>query len=282
MSTTAGYEQIVPGLPVMSRDGAELGLVERFDGTQLQIPGWAVPVAAIDRVENNVIYLRLARDDFKAEQNTATANQAGNQMVIPLAEERLKVGTREVEIGEVVIRKRVVEEERMVPVTIRREEVEFVRLAPGEALPAGWETDAAEITRFPLHGSEPAIEKTAVVNREVVVERSTQTEQRQVTGTVRREHAEVEERYRQALPQFERDFTSQFVAGDTKSIGFAEAEPQYRAGFYAGNDPRYAGQDFDTAEPALRQEYGAGTRQDGDSWDVLRRRIRTGFDVARR
>jgi len=146
----------------MSRDGSELGLVERFDGTQLQIPGWSIPVAAIDRVEQNVIHLRLSRDDFGAARGTASGNQASgnqaseNQMVIPLAEERLTVGTREVMIGEVVIRKRVVEEERMVPVTIRREEVEFVRLAPGEPLPAGWGADAgAEITRFPLHGSEP-------------------------------------------------------------------------------------------------------------------------------
>jgi uncharacterized protein (TIGR02271 family) len=283
MSTTAGYEQIVPGLPVMSRDGMELGLVERFDGTQLQIPGWSVPVAAIDRVENNVLYLRLARDDFKAEQSTATANQeAGNRMVIPLAEERLTVGTREVIIGEVVIRKRIVEEERLVPVTIRREEVEFVRLAPGEALPDGWDADAAEITRLPLHSSEPTFEKTAVVNREVIVERGVQTEQRDITGTVRREHAEVEERYLQARPQFERDFTAQFVAGDTKAVGFAEAEPQYRAGFFAGHDPRYAGADFDTVEPALRQEYGAGAQQDGDGWEALRRRIRTGFEAARR
>jgi len=278
MSATAEYEQIVPGLPVMSRDGMELGLVERFDGTQLQIPGWTVPVAAIERVEKNVVYLRLGRDDFKAEQSTAAADQ----LVIPLAEERLTVGTHEVIIGEVVIRKRVVEEERMMPVTIRREEVEFVRLAPGESLPTGWGADAgAEITRFPLHGSEPTFEKSAVVNREVVVERGVQTEQRDVTGTVRREHVEVEERYQRARPQFERDFTAQWVAGDTKEIGFTEAEPQYRAGFYAGNDPRYAGKDFDTAESALRQEYGAATQQGGDDWEVLRRRIRAGFEAAR-
>lgn len=242
----------------MSRDGVELGLVEQFDGTQLRIPGWSVPVAAIDRVENNVIHLRLGRADFGTNQGAA----AENRLVISLAEERLTVGTREVVIGEVVIRKRVVEEERMVPVTIRREEVEFVRLAPGESLPAGWETDGrTTITRFPLHGSEPTFAKTPVVNREVVVERGVQTEQRDVTGTVRREHVEVEARYRRARPQFERDFSAQGVAGDPQAGGFAEAEPQYRAGFLAGNDPRYAGADFDTAEPALRREYGAQTQQ---------------------
>jgi len=277
MSTTAGHEQIVPGLPVVSRDGIELGLVERFDGTQLQIPGWSIPVAAIDRIENNTVHLRLARADFGETQSAASENH----LVLPLAEERLTVGTREVMIGEVVLRKRVVEEERMIPATIRREEVEFVRLAPGEPLPAGWGADAgAEITRFPLHGSEPTFEKTAVVNREVVVQRGTQTERRDVTGTVRREHIEVEERYQRARSQFERDFTAQSGAGGTKVNGFTEAEPQYRAGFYAGSDPRYAGQDFTAVEPELQQEYSA-TAQQGDGWETLRRRIRAGFEAAR-
>lgn len=282
MSATAGHEQIVPGLPVMSRDGSELGLVERFDGTQLQIPGWSIPVAAIDRVEQNVVHLRLSRDDFGAARSTASEHQASeNQMVIPLAEERLTVGTREVMIGEVVIRKRVVEEERMIPVTIRREEVEFVRLAPGEPLPAGWGADAgAEITRFPLHGSEPTFEKTAVVNREVAVQRGTQTKQHDVTGTVRREHVDVEERYQRARPQFERDFTAQRGAGATRAVGFAEAEPQYRAGFDAAHDPRYAGKDFAAVEPDLQQQYGASAGQ-ADDWEALRRRIRAGFEAAR-
>lgn len=292
MNEHAGYEQITPGQPVFSSDGDVLGTVEGFDGTRLQIPGWAIPAAAIDRADPRGVYLHLSRADFaraaatpatdqtaiSAADRTSATNQA-DQLIIPLAEERLTVGTREVMIGEVVIRKRVIEEERMIPVTIRREEVEFVRLAPGESLPAGWGTaDGAEITRLPLQGWEPLVEKTAMITREVVVGRGTHTEQHQVTDTVRREHAEVEERYQRARPQFERDFAAQ-PGSDTHD--FAAAEPQYRAGFTAGNDPRYAGQDFSTAEPTLRQEYGA-TAQAGDDWAALRQRIRAGFEAARR
>lgn len=194
MSTNTDPAQIVPGLLVLSRDGETLGEVEGFDGQRLRIAGWAIPVAAIAGVDARGVHLTLARADFVDE--TATGEAPGTErLVIPLAEERLTVGTREVMIGEIVIRKRVVEEERMVPVIFRREEVEFVRLAPGEPLPAGWGADAgAQITRFPLHGWEPTLDKTPVVNREVRVTRTARAEQEDVTATVRHEHIEETER----------------------------------------------------------------------------------------
>jgi len=193
MSSNEEPARITQGMPVLSRDGVMLGVVERFDGAQLQIPDWVIPVEGIARVAEGIVHLRFRRDEFRAEEGAATDQT--QQLVIPLAEERLTVGTREVMIGEIVIRKRVVEEERMVPVIFRREEVEFVRLAPGEPLPAGWGADAgAQITRFPLHGWEPTLDKTPVVNREVRVTRAARAEQEDVTATVRREHIEETER----------------------------------------------------------------------------------------
>jgi hypothetical protein len=157
MDERAGDERITPGQPVLSSDGAALGAVERFDGAMLHIAGWDIPAAAIARVDTGGVHLQLARADFVggAAPLAAAPPPAGDRLVIPLAEERLTVGTREVLLGEVVVRKRIVEEGRMVPVTIRREEVEFVRLAPGEPLPADWGADAgAGITRFPLPRQE--------------------------------------------------------------------------------------------------------------------------------
>jgi len=65
-------------------------------------------------------------------------------LVVPVAEERLAVGTREVNLGEVEIRKRVVEETIMQPVTVRREVVEVVQRDA-----AGREIGAQEIDPTP-------------------------------------------------------------------------------------------------------------------------------------
>jgi len=192
MSTNETPMPIRPGMPVLTHEGAAIGTVERLDGQRLHIDGWAIPVAAIAGVDARGVHLLLGHADFA--DASATADTTAEQLVIPLAEERLTVGTREVLIGEVVIRKRIVEEERMVPVIFRREEVEFVRLAPGEPLPAGWGADAGtQISRFPLQGWEPTLDKTPVVTREAVVERGIRAEERQVTGTVRREQLDADQ-----------------------------------------------------------------------------------------
>ncbi len=48
-------------------------------------------------------------------------------MTFPLAEERPVVTYRENDLGEIIIIKRVIEEERLMPVRIRREVLEVVR-----------------------------------------------------------------------------------------------------------------------------------------------------------
>ena len=48
---------------------------------------------------------------------------------VPVVEEQLQVGKREVELGEVEIRRRVVEEQQTVPVTLRHEEVTLASCA---------------------------------------------------------------------------------------------------------------------------------------------------------
>ena len=77
---------------------------------------------------------------------------------MPLAEERLTVGTRQVQIGEVTIDKRVVEEQVMVPVIVRREEIEIIRRAPGEPREEIDDPSVVEVIRIPLRGEEPVID----------------------------------------------------------------------------------------------------------------------------
>lgn len=292
MSADVDLTTIRPGTVVYGADGDTLGLVEAVHAESISVLNHTIPAAAITRVDATGVHLLLARAAFTASQGqtattgaVAAAMAVGEQLVVPVIEERLIVGTRQTDMGAVTIRKRVVEEEQLIPVTYRREEVAIIRREAGQPWPAdaGEAGPGVEVTRILLRGEEPVIGIRQVVAREVVIDREARVEERQITETVRREHVAVEERYRQARPQMEEQFAAQRAqAPDEWARGrtFEQAEPQYRTGFSAANDPRHAGRDFTEVETDLRQRH-APADQGGDQWERLRREIRAGWDAAR-
>lgn len=292
MSADVDLTTIRPGTVVYGADGDTLGLVEAVHTGSIGVLNHTVPAAAITRVDAAGVHLLLARAAFTASQGPATtgavaaAMSVGEQLVVPVIEERLIVGTRQTDMGAVTIRKRVVEEEQLIPVTYRREEIAIIRREAGQPWPAdaGEAGPGVEVTRILLRGEEPVIGIRQVVAREVVIDRDARLEERQITETVRREHVEVEERYRQARPRMEEQFAAQRAqAPDEWARGrtFEQAEPQYRTGFSAASDPRHAGRDFAEAEADLRQDHASAGQGGGDQWERLRREIRAGWDAAR-
>jgi len=132
-------DAIAPGTPVFDADGVPLGPVEASAGGVLRVRGQIVPQEAVERVDPAGIYLRLTRAAFAVGVPGATPDATertpaddlvpvgGDHLRLPLAEERPVVTTREVDLGEIIIIKRVIEEERLVPVILRREVLEQVR-----------------------------------------------------------------------------------------------------------------------------------------------------------
>jgi stress response protein YsnF len=94
------------------------------DDEALTVGSTRIPRSAVGRIGGWAVHLRAA--SARADEAAGTA-PAGARLTVPLAEERLAVGTREVDLGEIEIRKRVVEETVMQPVTLRREIVEVVQ-----------------------------------------------------------------------------------------------------------------------------------------------------------
>ena len=120
----AGRADVVVGMPVYGTDGQLLGEVAAADDAALTVGETRVPWPAVGRVGGWAIHLRAASLEAAARPDAARKD---GQLVVPLVEERLSVGTREVDLGEIEIRKRVVEETVVQPVTVRREVVEVVR-----------------------------------------------------------------------------------------------------------------------------------------------------------
>jgi uncharacterized protein (TIGR02271 family) len=199
---------------------------------------------------------------------------------VPVVEERLEVGKRQAELGEVQVRKTVTEEQQTVPVTLERDEVRVREVdVPDRPLRVGEDAFEEGTIRVPVRGEEAVVAKQAVVTGEVVIDKERTTEQHQVSDTVRKQRVDVEENYRQARTGFEQEFNARTDRG---SRTFAEAEPNYRAGFTAAHDERHAGRQFEEAEPELRREYETSTTgTGGGAWERLLEEVRSGWNRAR-
>jgi hypothetical protein len=146
----ADKAEITVGMPVFGADKRPLGVVEAVDDEALTVGTLQIPREAVRQVSAGAVHLRVAgtalaaRPDYPSASDGEAVATTDDHLVVPVAEERLAVGTREVNLGEVEIRKRVVEETIMQPVTVRREVVEVVQRDA-----AGREIGAQEIDPTP-------------------------------------------------------------------------------------------------------------------------------------
>ncbi|MFL2134545.1 YsnF/AvaK domain-containing protein [Desemzia sp. FAM 24101] len=111
---------------------------------------------------------------------------------ITLQEERLDVDTNEVQTGEVNIKKNVTEETKTVEVPVKHEEVTIEkRPVTGNESADGVLGDEEEIT-IPITEEQIEVTKRPVVTDEVVVNKETKEETKEVSETLRKEDLDVD------------------------------------------------------------------------------------------
>jgi uncharacterized protein (TIGR02271 family) len=122
-------------------------------------------------------------------RGTGAASGVPETQRLTRAEEEVRVGTRPVQAGEVVVGKHVETERVTMPVQRRVEHVRVERRAVNDA------TGQAELRegeiRVPVMEEEVVVEKRPVVKEEIVVTREGTTETEQVAADVRRERVDV-------------------------------------------------------------------------------------------
>ena len=116
----------------------------------------------------------------------ADAYQRGQERRITLSEEQLAVGKREVQAGEVNLRKTVETQHVQQSVPLTREEVSIER-RPLSAADAGNINIGEETIRVPLTREEAVVEKRVVGTEEVVVRTREVTENQTVEADLRKE-----------------------------------------------------------------------------------------------
>lgn len=138
----------------------------------------------------------LVSDDSRLSTG-AMATDAGmtettrDQQSIPVVEERLRVGKREVDRGGVRVRSYIVEEPVREDVSLREERVEIER-RPGQAAatPEMFREQTIEVSE---RGEEAVVAKDAVVKEEVVVRKAADERTETVEDTVRHTEVDVED-----------------------------------------------------------------------------------------
>jgi uncharacterized protein (TIGR02271 family) len=111
---------------------------------------------------------------------------------LQLREEELQARKQTVETGKVRIGKEVVSEQQTLDVPVTREEVTIDRRPVARTPADGSIGESNETIRVPVHEEQVSVEKRAVVTEELEIGKRKVQETKQVSGTVRREEARIE------------------------------------------------------------------------------------------
>ena len=173
-------------------DDGDDGMLDRI----LEImrrPEDAYDIDALDEEYRDAEYVPAARSGGAMGETSGTATAEGEQ-VIPVAEEQLRVGKRDVNRGSTHVRSYTREmpvEER---VTLRDETVHVERRPAGSTL-TGADAEAAFKDRdvtVEEHDEEAVVSKEAVVTEEVVVSKDVEVHEEVVSDTVRKTEVDVD------------------------------------------------------------------------------------------
>jgi uncharacterized protein (TIGR02271 family) len=215
-----GAPPVRPGAPVEATDG-RLGTVEEVvvrpetgELASLVVRrGWTdrllhVGAALVDRLDAGGVLLRVSREEAERRgagvpQEVAggsLARQAGDRVVVPILEERLRADTRTVDLGELRIHKRVETEEARVTQAVTRDDLIVERVPIGRPLeaPAASRIEGDWFV-VPIMEEVLVVHKQLVLKEEVRIRRQPVTESREVRETLRRERVELEDATRDGV-----------------------------------------------------------------------------------
>jgi uncharacterized protein (TIGR02271 family) len=133
----------------------------------------------------------LGTDTRMGLGNERTVTGRAEDISIPVHKEELDVLKREVQAGEVRVKKDVIEEEKVMDVPVRRERVRVERRDVSPDRPAMGASFQEETVVVPLRAEEVEVQKRAVVDEEVVIHKDDIEEERRVAESVRREDVSI-------------------------------------------------------------------------------------------
>jgi len=210
--------------------------------------------------------------------------------LLRLREEELRANKETVQTGEVGVSKDVVTEQRTLDVPVTREEV-YVDRHPVDRRPADRPIEErGETIDVPVHEEQVTLEKQPVVYEEVEVNKRPVQETQQVSGTVRREEARIEQEgtpvlagagyqttaasdWNTEMPAYRSQWQQRY--GQTGGR-WEDAEPAYHYGYDLRSQPTYRGRDWSQIEPDVRRDWE--TSHPNTPWERAKEGIRSAWE----
>jgi uncharacterized protein (TIGR02271 family) len=220
----------------------------------------------------------------------STARQSApvqGETTIPIVEEQIQVGKREVQRGGVRVFTHVTDRPVEENVQLREEHVTVERRPVDrpvtEADRAAFQQGTIEVTE---RAEEAVVSKQARVVEELVVGKEATERTETVRDTVRRTEVEVEElapEHKLGVSDFsayDTDFRSDFQSRyGTSGARYEQYQPAYSYGYDLANDPRYTGRDWNSIEPEVRRDWEA--RHAGSPWERFQDSVRFAWERGR-
>lgn len=219
-----------------------------------------------------------------AAMNTPTMNTAknidkGGEVAIPVVEEKLNVGKREVESGSVRVRKYVQERPVEADVTLRKEQVVVDRRPVDRPATAGMADAFKETTIDVTARSEQAVvSKEARVVEEVVVRKDVKQQTEKIHDTVRRTDVQVENTGSNMTGATGwREHYQKTYASTGNQYDYYD--PAYTYGQSLRADKRYSNWDWNRLEPEVRSSWEQ--RYPDSAWEKIKGAVRYAWEGAK-
>ena len=257
------------------------GAMRSGSGTQQQSALLSQQSQQNQQNQQNSLSIRQDSSIGGSQQLDATSENTA----IPIIEEQMQVGKREVQRGGVRVFQRMVETPVSETVNLREEHVSV------ERRPVDQPSSTADLAAFQEKSielresaEEVVVQKTARVVEEVIIGKEVTQRQEQVSDTVRRTEVEVEQLGAGSTmgsnlstddTYYRNHFDSNYASAGGRYEDYA---PAYGYGStMAGND-QYRGRAWDDVEPSLRSDWETRNPGSTSTWEKMKASVRHGWN----
>ncbi len=196
-------------------------------------------------------------EGFDEKAKPFTGDQI-NEMRIPIIEEKMKVGKRQVQEGGVRIKKEMETKDVEEPVNLREENVDVKRRdVDRPARDADFQAFQEGTVEIHTIHEEPVVGKEARVTGEVVVDKDVNQRQETVKGQVRKTDVDIEkldQDFDRDEDMFRQHFNNNYGRMGT-GYDYNNYRNAYRYGYGLGSDQRYQNYDWKRLEPEARRNW---------------------------